>query len=244
MVWPSPLTRERTVKGYKTDGSGGLVEPVRPVRDTVHVPFFGVGTSSETRMSSAHGITQFAGSEYSESLGYPTYPALGTNGIHAVDYAISGTGNVTDETMCGTWSRSYACSNDASHFLKSVKHHCDNPSCPVCFGSWTSKAAKRIAERVRGYITAATDTQVDLDGFELASWHKDNSRYLNHYMLSPRDGEITPYMPYNAIKQRGRAMAARIGITGAVQLFHPYRIKKKLHSSLVRVCRGAVHMTE
>ena len=146
--------------------------------------------------------------------------------------------------MCGTWSRSYACSNDASHFLKSVKHHCDNPSCPVCFGSWTSKAAKRIAERVRGYITAATDTQVDLDGFELASWHKDNSRYLNHYMLSPRDGEITPDMPYNAIKQRGRAMAARIGITGAVQLFHPYRIKKKLHLSLVRVCRGAVHMTE
>jgi hypothetical protein len=85
---------------------------------------------------------------------------------------------------------------------------------------------------------------VDLDGVDLAAWHKDNTRYLNHYILSPRAGDITPDMPYNMIKQRGRSMAARVGITGAVQIFHPFRIRKALHPRLVRTCRAAAHMNE
>lgn len=172
-----------------------------------------------------------------------TYPALRTNGIHDVDFIISGTGNQTD-IRCGEWSRSYACSKEPGHFLKTVKHSCDNPTCPICFGSWMNKAAKRISERVRGYIAAANDNQTDLDGAALAAWHKDNTRYLNHFILSPRPSDISPDEPYNQIKQRGRAMAARIGITGAVQLFHPFRIRKALHPALVRVCRGAIHMNE
>jgi hypothetical protein len=174
----------------------------------------------------------------------PTYPALRTNGIDDVKFIISGTGNVTDEITCGTWSKSYACSSVASHFIKTIKHSCDNPTCPICYESWMNKAAKRISERIRGYIDAANGGQVDLEGLALAGWHKENTRYLNHYILSPRPGEITPDIPYNEIKQRGRAMAARIGITGGVQLFHPFRIKKDIVKSLVRVCRGAVHMNE
>lgn len=174
----------------------------------------------------------------------PTYPALRTNGIHDVDFIIPGTGKVTDESRCGSWAKSYACSSDAAHFLKSVKHSCDNPTCPICFGSWLNKAAKRISERVRGYIEAANGGQVDLEGLALAGWHKENTRYLNHYILSPREGDIHPDMPYNAIKQRGRDMAARIGITGAVQVFHPYRIRKDIQKALVRVCHGAAHMNE
>lgn len=181
-----------------------------------------------------------------------SYPALRTNGIHEVDFMVSGTGKQTDN-RCGEWSRSYACSKEPRHFLKTVKHSCDNPTCPICFGSWLNKASKRISERVRGYIAAANDNQTDLDGAALAAWHKDNTRYLNHFILSPRVivsrdgqyyGEIMPGMSYNQIKQRGREMAARVGITGAVQLFHPFRIRKDLHHDLVRVCRGAIHMNE
>lgn len=176
--------------------------------------------------------------------GGATYPALRTNGIHDVDFIISGTGNVTDETRCGVWSSSHACSMDPGHYLRTIKHSCDNPSCPICFGSWMNKAARRIAERVRGYIEAANGAQLDLDGISLALWHKDNTRYLNHYVGSPRPGEITPDMPYNTIKQRGRAMAARVGITGAVQVFHPFRIQKSLQLQLTRHCRAVVHMNE
>lgn len=173
-----------------------------------------------------------------------SYPALGTNGIHAVEHSIPGTGFVTDETRCGTWLSTHACSQDPAHYLKKIKDHCDNPRCPICYTSWMNKAAKRISERVRGYIEAANGTQVDLDGLDLALWHKDNTRYLNHYVGSPRPGEITPDMPYNEIKQRGRAMAGRIGITGAVQVFHPFRIKKALQTRLSYACRAASHMNE
>jgi hypothetical protein len=173
-----------------------------------------------------------------------SYPALRTNGNDDVEFIIPGTGKVTDETLCGSWSSTHACSKEPGHYLRTIKHSCDNPSCPVCFPSWISKASRRIAERVRGYIGAANDAQVDLDGVDLALWHKDNTRYLNHYVGSPRPGEITPDMPYNAIKQRGRAMAARIGITGAVQVFHPCRIRKALQPLLSAKCRGVSRLNE
>lgn len=181
---------------------------------------------------------------YPNRSGTVTYPALRTNGINDDKFIIPGTGEVTDAVFCGTWSRSYACSKDPGHFLKTIKHSCDNPSCPICYPSWMNKAAKRISERVRGYIEAVNGVQVDLDGVELAAWHKDNTRYLNHYVLSPRPGEIAPDMPYNTIKQKGRAMAARIGITGAVQIFHPDRIRKDIQVKLSRVCRGVYRLNE
>lgn len=233
----------------QTFGGQSPPGPVTPTSDTPIAtersdPFSVANPHGHGLASIASPRNQTAVSAASSSQLYnPTYPALRTNGIHDVDFIISGTGNRTDE-RCGDWSRSYACSKEPGHFLKTIKHSCDNPTCPICFGSWMNKAAKRISERVRGYIAAANDAQTDLDGAALAAWHKDNTRYLNHYILSPRPGEILPDMPYNAIKQRGRAMAARIGITGAVQLFHPYRIRKALHPALVRVCRGAVHMNE
>ena len=172
--------------------------------------------------------------------------ALGTNEIHDVEFLITGGGVVTDPIFCGTWSRSYACSHDAGHFMRTVKHHCDNPSCPECMPSWSNKAARRIAERIRGYIECANNDQsmLDEDDFMASIWHKDNTRYLNHYVMSCRPEMVNPRTPFNAIKQIGRQTAARAGITGGVMIFHPYRIKKALQTKLKYVCRSVCLMND
>jgi hypothetical protein len=172
--------------------------------------------------------------------------ALGTNEIHDVEFLITGGGVVTDPIFCGTWSRTYACSQDPKHFMRSVKHHCDNPSCPECMPSWSNKAARRIAERIRGYIECANNDQsmLDEDDFMASIWHKDNTRYLNHYIMSCRPEMVNPRTPFNAIKQMGRQTAARAGITGGVMIFHPYRIKKALQTKLKYVCRSVCRMNE
>lgn len=196
------------------------------------------------------GLSQLAGAPWGTAAkgGFvpaepPTYPALGTNGIHAGQFIIPGTGSKTDDG-CGAWSSSWACSHDPSHYIRHIEKHCDNPSCPVCYGHYIGKAAGRVAERVRGYIETANSGQTGLDGFGLAAWHKDNTRYLNHFVLSPRPSQITPDMPYDKIKQAGRRMAARVGITGGVQIFHPFRIKEACRNAFKRRNHGLMRLGE
>lgn len=172
-----------------------------------------------------------------------SYPALGTDTFRR-EFQIPGTGDVTDPDRCGFWFSTAACSQDPGHFTKHLEQHCDDPSCPVCFGHWASKQGSRISERLRGYIEAAGRGQRTLDLSDNALWHQDNSRYLNHYVLSAPKHVITPDMSIDQIKASGKAMAARVGITGGFMGFHPYRIKKAIQTQLSYICREAVRLNE
>lgn len=176
-----------------------------------------------------------------------TYPAIRTDvyrretGFQVPDsfsfevqpFELPGTGRITDPERCGSWHTAAVCQGDPGHWMRHIKHSCDNPACPVCSGRWASKQGARMAESLRGYIQAANRGQATLEGTDTATWHRDNARYLNHYVLSPREGEIRQDMGIDSIKAAGRRMAPRVGITGGIMIFHPYRIRKDLAKRLV-----------
>ena len=174
----------------------------------------------------------------------PTYVPLGTDVLNDCRFKIPGTGSITDVKNCGTWKTSAACSNDPGHFTRHFKNSCGNPLCPECYGSWISKAANRIAQRLRGYIREANNGQFTLDDTPLAAWHKDNTRYLNHYVVSPRKDEICFDWSYQKIRQVGMKMARRMGVTGGEGFFHPYRVIKPIKIRLKYLCRETTRMTE
>jgi hypothetical protein len=174
----------------------------------------------------------------------PTYAPIGTDVLNDCRFKIPGVGSITDEKICGTWKTSAACSNDPTHFTRHFKNSCGNPLCPECFGSWMNKAANRIAQRLRGYIREANAGQFTLDDTPLAVWHKDNTRYLNHYVVSPRKDEIKFDWSYQKIRQVGMKMAQRMGVTGGEGFFHPYRVTKTIQLRLKYLCRETTRMTE
>ena len=181
------------------------------------------------------------------SAGQPdplSYAPLGTDGIHLARMTIPGTGQISDPDQCGTWHSSAACSADPEHWVRHIEHHCDNPSCPICWSSWAKKQSNRVSERIRGYIEASNRGQATLGGIPLAAWHKDNTRYLNHFALSAPGAVVRPDMDIDEIKELGRGMARRVGITGGVMIFHPYRINKALRSRLVAACHATARMNE
>jgi len=172
-----------------------------------------------------------------------SYAPLGTDTFRR-KFQIPGTGEITDPNLCGFWFSTAACSEDSGHFTKHIEQHCDDPSCPICFGHWASKQGARISERLRGYIEAAGRGQRTLDCSVDVLWHQDNSRYLNHYVLSAPKTVITQDMTIDQIKASGKVMAAHVGITGGFMGFHPYRIKRAIQTQLSYACREAVRMNE
>lgn len=175
-----------------------------------------------------------------------TYPALRTDatGETFQKFAIPGVGEITDSERCGIWTSVAACSRNPKEYRKPIKHSCDDPSCPICFGRWAAKQAARNADTLRGYIQAANRGQATLEGNEAAAWHRDNSRYLNHYVLSAKLSDVTPDMDIDAIKARGRWMQRRVGITGGIMYFHAWRIPDPIKKRLSYHCREAARMNE
>jgi len=178
------------------------------------------------------------------TLDAPTYVPLGTDALTDDRFLLPGTGSITKPDICGTWKTSAACSQDSTHFLRHFKESCGNPLCPECFGAWTNKAGNRIAQRLRGYIRESNEGQFTLDHTSLVEWHKDNTRYLNHYVVSPRPGEINQDMSYQKIRQTGMKMARKMGITGGEGFFHPWRVLKPIKVRLKYLCRETTRMTE
>lgn len=216
-------------------------DPIMPGRGPAPVGY--PSTSFEPVAKRHSNRTGPSGPRSGPEKGGPTYPALGTDTFRR-EFVIPGIGEIVDSERCGFWYSTAACSNDPGHFTKHLQQHCDDPSCPICFGHWATKQGARISERLRGYIEAAGRGQRTLDFSDAALWHQDNSRYLNHYVLSAPKHIITQDMEIDDIKQRGRAMAARIGITGGFMAFHPYRIKKAVQTRLSYHCRESVRLHE
>lgn len=179
----------------------------------------------------------------------PVYPALGTDTqqinlsgvnnserartVHPItrspaekSWTLPGTTVKADES-CGTVLRWVACSRDPTHWKRPIVEHCDRVECPVCWTFWAKKQAKRLADKLRGYVA---DVWEHLEGFE---WHKENAQNIRHWAFSPPENLITPEMSYDKIKEIGKRFVLESGVTGGVLVFHPWRIREELTLRLI-----------
>lgn len=140
-------------------------------------------------------------------------------------FSIAGSGENTDPE-CGAWTQTVACGKNPKHYSKRITKNCGHIECPVCWTGPVGRASRNASARIRGYIEDATRKGL----------RDKNQLTVNHYVLSPNKGEITPDMSYNKIKQRARDTAARAGIWGGFMAFHPFRIKKSIAWRLGRLC--------
>jgi hypothetical protein len=194
-----------------------------------------------------------------------SYAPIRTNTIAALIptfvSTVTGFGEITNLDKCGKWGSVAACNTARGqeiigddgkiekHYVRHLQHSCDNPTCPICMPRWTRKEGARLSTALRGYQVKALGEQVFeyecdedydcsepvLDATEIA-WHKYNAKYLNHYMLSPLLSVVPREMGIDEIKALGKAMATRVGVTGGVMVFHPYRIKKYIQKCLSKYC--------
>jgi len=140
-------------------------------------------------------------------------------------FSIPGSGEITKDD-CGAWIQTAACGSNPKHYSKRISKNCGRVECPICWTGPVGRAARNASARLRGYTTDALQKRLR-EKYQLT---------VNHFTTSPLYGVITPDMPYNKIKQRGRDIAAKAGITGGFMGFHPFRIKKSVAWRLARLC--------
>jgi len=145
-------------------------------------------------------------------------------------FSIPGSGEITNPDECGSWYRTAACSKSHKHYKKRLTRNCGHITCPVCWTGPVGRAARNVSARLRGYTKDALQKRL----------REEYQLTVNHFVMSPEKGIIMPDMSYNKIKQKGRDIAAKAGITGGFMAFHPYRIKKSVAWRLARLCHDAV----
>jgi len=129
---------------------------------------------------------------------------------------IPGTKKSLSDCGHGVWSRKVICKTDPDHVKKRYVggRHCGDPECEVCWSSWASRAADRIACRMEGF----TNLQ--------------NPRYRpRHIIVSLDDNEILqiekksadPYDLVERFKKKILAKAALVGVIGGALILHLYR---------------------
>ena len=131
---------------------------------------------------------------------------------------------------CGTVIKWVACSHDPKHHKSPKVDHCDRIECPTCWTFWANKQAKRMADRLRGYVESA--------GKMPYAWHKINAQNLRHWVFSPPEGAINPEADYDSIKTLGKTFIQSAGCTGGVFVFHPWRIKEEYQLELIKATKA------
>lgn len=159
-----------------------------------------------------------------ESLYAPIVPS----NIHVeqlvADVLIPGMGQKTHET-CGdpNWfTQTVCCPVDSSHSRRVVGGTtCGNPSCPVCYAAWLSRAADRVGCRVEGF--------------------RQFDRYPpRHVVLSVRDGDLdfealrvmTAKRCMKKLQQYFRKRAVEEGCNGGAQVIHLHRTSDEVPRDL------------
>ena len=163
--------------------------------------------------------------------------------------SISGAGQQTKDA-CGSVRHWAACSKDKGHGARPLVEHCDDPECPVCWKGWGVKQARKVSERLRGYITAARPegrwftSQTEDQMFEYYDpeqekfWsvgHCENAQNVRHFLLSAPEGALDPWMSTAHIYAVGKFWAKWVGIRGGMMAFHPWRILPEIQERLKKL---------
>lgn len=105
--------------------------------------------------------------------------------------------------------------------------------------------SRRISERLHGYVDAITGQKTITSEFfsDDFTWHLRNAQNVRHIILSaPQELIDITTMEYDTIKEIGARFALRVGITGGVIVFHPWRIRDELKPMLALKCKGLSKM--
>jgi Zn finger protein HypA/HybF involved in hydrogenase expression len=146
-----------------------------------------------------------------------SYPALNpsTDLGSNISFFIPGSAEKTNE-YCNTITSADYC--HTCHKVEPKHYHCKNFSCPECYPWAASRAARRAADRLKGCFFAWNEYGV-------------KPGYFNHIELS-----VPPvlYSEFDTNKFKAMAVkyAKRIGLTGGIVIFHPYRIKEEYQRSI------------
>lgn len=107
--------------------------------------------------------------------------------------------------------------------------------------------ARRISVRLHGYVDSVTGQKTLSSDYqnEDYAWHLRNAQNVRHVILSAPPGLINiNVMKYEKIKEIGKKFALKVGITGGVMIFHPWRIKDELKPLLAARCKGVSKLNQ
>lgn len=121
-------------------------------------------------------------------------------------FQLVGTGEPSGQ-FCGLPRKLAVCPN---HHHRVFYHSCNQWSCPTCFISSVSRAARRAEDRLTVSIQAYRGTSQRLGRPQQIIFSPPSSQYF----LSLED-----------LKQKALTYAARVGVVAGGIVFHPYRIK-------------------
>lgn len=143
------------------------------------------------------------------------YPAISTSTNLGIDirlkYNIPGVGNQHSQ-RCNQPNYVAYCP-DCKH-TEVHSYHCNRWDCPVCYPWTAAKAARRIRYRIEGSYGALKNAGL-------------NPGFLNHVVFSPPPSEYEGF-DYKIQKKEALKYAKQVGMSGAVVVFHPYRVKDEV----------------
>ena len=221
LVQPSSLGNDTIVVRYDKPAGSRSRPPINGEEDPVvfsgrKVPGIQQETEvrsiqQETEDSGTHGETACISAIVQSKIGYvkdEIFRKLGS---------IFGCNIKPSSDTCGTIRAKIFCSSDSSHFSYYKHERCNDPDCPVCFGKFASRLAKGIVDRVLGYLTVK------------------NSKF-HHVIFWP--DILTRYDTLKEAKRDAKRMCAKMGITSAAILYHPFRIRDDVKKKLRRYKRA------
>jgi len=91
-------------------------------------------------------------------------------------------------------------------FVRVHKNSCNRAECPLCYGKWREKEAKRASYRIRGY-RAKFDNPI-------------------HIVISPDQKLLDGMQSYKELRRDAVKIAKRCGLEGGLVVFHPFRRNK------------------
>ena len=144
--------------------------------------------------------------------GLPDY-TLNDNSHQTINQALKYTPGYGESfAQCGEPKFKMFCPENKKHYVRTIRHTCHRPACPVCYRGWAAVAMKRAVSTIEGYRTAHGYSRLPRHfsvniPFDMVPYDKPGPDALVWLMDTVRD----------ALKLAGaRAVAA---------IPHPYRIK-------------------
>ena len=155
-----------------------------------------------------------------------------------MEYGIPGTGELGE--LCLFVKGYMSC--PGGHYTKPIKYSCQRVECPECYINWSSKAARRITDVLRGAQDAYRNSgnqMIDSTDWQQMIKERRKVRRINHFVLSPdknwlKDGECL-----NSVYKRLYLFLKRNGMfTGGFVVYHPYRIKGPIRVELQQMIKN------
>jgi hypothetical protein len=127
---------------------------------------------------------------------------------------IFGCNEKPSEIDCGKIIGKVMCSSNNKHPSYYKHMRCDDPLCPVCHVKYTSRIAKAVVERVRGYRSVY--------GYDP----------ISHLIFWP--DSLTGYSNITDAFRNASVLLKKMNVKMAVVWYHPYRIPDEIKEQLRR----------